>query len=237
MNKFICIFYLIVSNAYSQSSLEKNLTTVYLKNGSVFVGAISQVYSPDSFQLLLKEGIVFVLPFCEVIKMVQKDHPIFNYQFKEKGFYNVTSIKFNKGTNINNDFILGYGIESVCGFMFNRFIGLGLGIGYDFYGEESFKALYPIFIEARGYLFGNRNAYYYTLQGGYSIGVKDKDVSISKASGGWMMHPALGIRFGANKHFNFCFDLGVRIQYSTWSYMLENNFIKSEDYKYLYKRF
>ncbi|MEP7195320.1 MAG: hypothetical protein ABI851_02300 [Saprospiraceae bacterium] len=242
MTKFIKLFFLLFSiPLFSQNNLgEQQITVVYLKNGSVLKGYLAKGNIENSFELKLMEGITMQLPFSEVKKMVQPTERFrkpYEYLFREKGIYNISSLKLNSGISIDNQFSLGFGIESVTGYMLNRYFGLGLGLGYDYYGTESFNALYPVFLEARGYLFGERNAYYYSLAGGYSFAASDSELKIRSGHNSWMWHPAIGVRIGAKQNFNFTIDFGLRFQNASWVYEPSDSFIKSEEYRYLYKRF
>ncbi|NOT35882.1 MAG: hypothetical protein HOP11_00730 [Saprospiraceae bacterium] len=241
MKKEIFITFLILTSEFIFAQSDLIQTTLYLKNKSKLIGNLKSINN-GVYELQLKDSeIIMQIPQSEVKRIVQNESYKFRtqapYEFREKGFYNITSLKVNSGNNIYDQTSFGYGVETVTGYMINKYLGVGVGVGYDYYGEESYKAVIPVFTEARGYLLGKEKAYFYSIAGGYSWGLKDESYSITSAPGGWMFHPALGIRFGAKKHFNTSIDLGVRLQKARWIHEPQNDWLKSSEKQYFYKRF
>ncbi|MDQ3141183.1 MAG: hypothetical protein M3Q56_02935 [Bacteroidota bacterium] len=212
------------------------LTEVHLKDGSVLIGNLSGLHSEtQEYQLTLREGITMNIPSNVIKKIVHKGlrkSDVFSYEFKEHGLYNVTSIMSFSGRGYEaNDFVIGAGIHSSTGWMFNRYIGLGLGIGWENFGREFSQNLIPLFTEVRGYFFGKQNAYYYAVGTGYTFAIKNKNEGIRNTSGGWMWQPSLGIRLGSKKHFNPCFEIGFKFQKEhidyqpLWEGELQNSYV------------
>lgn len=240
---FLLIFVFILNGDLLFSQENQVVTTIYLKNKSRLIGFLKEEVNGIYHLQLKGSEIVMQVPVSEVKRIVQNEStggvykPENIYEFKERGFYNITSMKINSGSNLDDELSTGFGFETVNGYMIHKYVGVGLGLGYDYYGEESYKALIPLFVEARGYLLGRRNAYFYSLSGGYSWGLKDAAYSITSAPGGWMFHPAMGLRFGGKKHFNTTLDFGIRFQKAKWLHEPLNDWIKSSEYNYFYKRF
>ena len=172
------------------------------------------------------------------------------YEFKEKGLYNVNYIAAMPSYKMKQ---LGFGLSANTGYMFNRYIGVGLGLGIDMYDlGNSFESVQPgwgpvstispidfvvpVSLDVRGYIFGKEIAYYYAASIGYGFIRQSEDVNVSDANGGLMFQPALGIRIGGKKHFNVCVDLGVKFQKVDF---ITNNFFESGTDHYFidYKRF
>lgn len=238
----LLMFFGFISANICAQKLESNnwYTEVHLKNGSILKGGLQKESNDTTLILMSREEIKFSIPTNSIKKIVQKETGMKimkPYLFKERGWYNITSTSLNIGYNVESDKVTGYGLETVTGLLLNRYIGFGCGIGYIDYADQAFKGLIPIFLETRGYVFGKQNSYYYSIAGGYSWGFKNSERAIYETPGGWMFHPALGIRFGARSHFNVSLDMGIRFQQSIWFYEPDNSWVKNEKYEYLYKRF
>lgn len=133
------------------------------------------------------------------------------YAFKEKGLYSATSLGANFADGgIEN--VVGLGFHHSSGYQINRMIGVGLGFGLDAYSLNRSEMVLPVFAEARGYLSKKKIAPYYALSTGYGFALRNVSQSITEARGGWMIHPAIGIRLGADKGLNTTLDLGYRFQ-------------------------
>lgn len=258
MKKLILIilfFSELIFEAYSQNS--EQVSKVYLYDGSIYIGKILDAVPDKSIRLELNDGVAISILNSNIKKIIQTDDTgnqkakHYSYDFREKGLYNVNYISITVGNGIEGNSNLGFGMSSSFGYMFNKYFGLGLGIGIDKfdvmnlkngnpyyynYVESPFTNTYPLFIEARGYFYGEMNAYYYSLNAGYGFINKNEDFGVLEAHGGLMYYPAIGIRFGGKKHFNFCIDFGVKIQKA--DFVVQNFFESGTDHYFVnYKRF
>ncbi len=148
------------------------------------------------------------------------------YNFKEKGLYNVTYGSGLAGIGYNNITEIGFGINHIVGYQWNRGIGTGIGIGLENFSADNANGslLFPVYAEIRGYLSPKRWSPYYSLSAGYGIATKDEERGLTGAKGGFRLHPAFGVRMGARDDVNFLFDVGYVFQkveltriYNTWS--------------------
>lgn len=198
---------------------------VYMKNGSVFYGRIMEYTQGKELKIKLStNGTIVTLKDRKVKKIIQGNvkEPVYKkikrtrkpYQFKEKGLYNATYLTTNMGGSAfdatETDY--GYGMQTSFGYQFHRLIGVGAGIGMDYYYKGSGENFMPVFGEVRGYLFPKNITPTYSFAAGYGFAFKDEDRNIIEADGGLMIHPAVGIRFGGDKNMNFTLDAGVKIQ-------------------------
>ena len=141
------------------------------------------------------------------------------YSFKERGIYNVTYFNLSFGkTNYqygSNKSHLGVAIENITGFQLNRLVGAGLGIGFDnYYATGNDANVLSIFSEVRGYLSRQNVSPYYSFSSGVGfpmVNTKD-NLNLTGHRGGLMVHPAIGLRFGASSHINFFADIGAKYQ-------------------------
>lgn len=241
MKHSLLIILLSISFIMAQESKhEPFLSKVYIKEGSIYVGQILQ-YSDTSLNIQLREGMVLSIPQSTIKKIIQledyaKIRKVVPYQFKEKGWYQINYLSAYGGTSENNDYVIGAGFNSIFGYMYSRYLGVGIGLGMNHYAQNIPINFFPIYSELRSYFFGDRIAYYATLAAGYGFASTSKKNNLTDLHGGLMFHPALGIRIGAKKHFNVCFDVGVQTQKT--DYKATNPWSEIKDhYFYNYKRF
>lgn len=258
MNKFLFIIPFLLQHCITlHSQKSEQVSKIYLYDGSIYIGKIMEVVPNTSMRVQLGDSSSLNIQYANIKKIIQTDnigkqrvdHP--KYEFSEKGFYNVSYVSITGGSGIEGMSNIGFGLSSSFGYMFNKYFGLGVGLGIDKfdavnlkdgyqyyynYIESPFTNTYPLFIEARGYFYGDMNAYYYSFNAGYGFVNKNEDISVLDAHGGMMYYPAIGIRFGGKKHFNFCMDFGVKFQKA--DFVVQNFFESGTDHYYLnYKRF
>jgi hypothetical protein len=214
----------------------KTVDRVYLKNGSVFQGKILEYAYGKELKLELTNGDVITFTGEEIERVKQevqtaetalpvneeslnveegytekgkrKERP---YQFKETGIYNVTYFANLNGRD-DDGVLIGFGAHHVLGYQFNRWVGLGLGLGIDTYSFGDGETLYPVYAEVRGYLLKKRLSPYYSFGAGYGFAFANESEGITEATGGYMLHPAVGYRLGASEGANVVIDLGYRFQ-------------------------
>ena len=150
------------------------------------------------------------LPDVQGYRLVPIKNPVI------RGFYNVAYATLHLpsiGDFGNND--LGFGISNTVGYQFNRYTGVGLGLGYhdtDFFNRGS---IVPVYAEYRGYLSDKKVSAYYSLAYGLSFGTKNEDSNYSSTKPGSYFYPALGFKSGSNEA-SFMIDIGVRFSEVTY---------------------
>jgi len=213
------------------NSAAKPTDIVYLKDGSVLKGQIVSYEQGRSLLFKLQNGETITLQDANIARIVQdtgeprsnsydgltqtrpkkvKKEPVYN--FSERGFYDVLSLGSLNTRTSNSEFKMGISLHNVAGFQFSRMLGIGLGLGIETYGTDDREVIYPVFAEFRGYFNKKIKAPYYTLNAGYGFMATNEREFITEARGGWMLHPAVGLRFSANKHSNITADIGYKFQ-------------------------
>lgn len=213
-----------------ENAPESELTDiVYLKDGSVLKGLIVSYEQGVNLDFELQGGEKIVIPDADIAKIVQdvnepkansydglakmrsqpKEPPV--YEFRERGFYNYTTIG-SLNTRAANEFRMGVSFHNVSGMQFSRWFGVGLGVGIETYGTDDDEVIYPVFAEFRGYFTKKIKAPYYSVSGGYGFMTTNEAEFITEARGGWMFHPAIGLRFGAKRRTNLAADIGYKFQ-------------------------
>ncbi|MFM9950208.1 MAG: hypothetical protein ACKV1O_19900 [Saprospiraceae bacterium] len=217
-------------NNKASEDKEELTDVVYLKDGSVLKGLIVNYEQGATLNFRLQNGEEIVIIDSEIARIVQDvREPKANsyddlingkvkakpkeqvYNFKERGFYNATMLG-SLNTRAGNEFKMGLSFHNVSGFQFSRWLGIGLGVGIETYGTDDDEVIYPIFAEFRGYLNKKIKAPYYSLGAGYGFMATNEKEFITEARGGWMLHPAIGLRFSGKKHSNLTADIGYKFQ-------------------------
>ena len=144
------------------------------------------------------------------------------YAFKERGLYNASAffVSFGKMSFGSNN---GVGVQHTVGFQFNRIFGAGLGLSYEnlyLRGDNEGRTL-SLFGEARGYLSKHNTAFYYSFASGLSFPIVKNSENLTGHKGGFMVYPAIGLRFGGSSRFNFFVDIGAKIQRVSYERILE----------------
>ena len=228
---------------YGLSAQEKatHYDVIYLKDGSEFRGALLE-YQPTYVTIKALGGKELRFEKDQIAKVVQE--PIIvgkakkPYLFKERGVYKALLFSVTPGTAAwNDDFAKGYGGKAVVGYQWNRWIGTGLGVGIENYYPGQGETVYPVFLELRGYLKEDNIAPYYTFSGGYAFTIVDEESRIIESKGGTLIHPAIGVRFGASDKANFTMDIGVQLQKATFGRGANGwGGLETVDYQMYYKR-
>jgi hypothetical protein len=228
MKKSVILFILAICSfvVQLQAQTKQFKDVVYLYDGSKITGSIIS-YNPDESVLLelvtgqqvkfLKKDVKKVV--MEMPSVLKANEP---YEFKERGFYNATSINlsFGKSTYTNN---VGIGIQHAVGYQFNRLLGVGIGASYENLYLQSYAEgrMLSLFGEVRGYLSKHNTAFYYNVAGGMAFPVTKSTENLTGHKGGLMVYPAVGMRFGASKRYNFFMDIGAKIQQVSYNSLNE----------------
>jgi len=242
----LCIMALFFAAVQAQQKTDNTSHTITLKDGTVYQGIIQQYVEGEKLILQLGPNIVKTIKDKDIKKVIQngaeasanaqvadaENKARKTYQFNESGFYFESNAQlmlgnsafFNTPENGKkiNKVDPGIGAQLIGGYQINRFIGIGAGIGLDYYYLNSGETLMPVFADVRGYLLKSNVSPMYKLQAGYGIAFLDEDRGMESAEGGWMWYPALGVRLGGAETANFTLDFGVKIQKANYIFNATN---------------
>ena len=123
------------------------------------------------------------------------------------------------GQVYNDNFIYNPGIsfQYVYGFMQNKYVGIGIGYGFQTFKNERFT---PLYLEAIGYKKKNTNTSFIKMQIGYSIGWYEGNVNLIgyKYSGGFFIDTGVGRKISLNNGFSLFFHWSYRHQFAKIEY-------------------
>lgn len=151
------------------------------------------------------------------------------YAFSERGPFHQTSFSFSFGERpissretVFDPFFgpqeaetrtaIGFNIQHVSGFQFNRWVGLGAGLSLDGYNLDDGETMLTFLGLYRAYLTKSIVAPFVSAHVGYGLPFRNANQGITEAEGGFMFHPEIGLRLGANDRTNFTLAAGYRFQ-------------------------
>lgn len=142
-----------------------------------------------------------------------------SYTFREHGWYHHTRLGGLIGQTYYDGVRTGFQLQHSSGWMFSRFVGVGLGTGVEFFdGRGNEPAVYPVFAEVRGYLLPQRITPFYALAAGWGFSGKKGTSTWGETEtwkGGWAAQATIGYRIGNY----FTIQTGLRLQHRAreWS--------------------
>jgi hypothetical protein len=213
-NYFFAICVLAIVFPFALKAQVTYEDVVYLKNGSIIHGVIIEQVPNQSIKIQTRDGNVFVYRIDEVEKMTKEQVKTGNAGFKgsgikQSGFTNITELNFGIGLgNYNNDF--SYGIQTINGYLVNPYFSAGLGIGVDKYRSVTFI---PLFADFRANFINGDVSPFLSTGIGYSLSTDNY------SKGGFLLNPALGVKFFVSPSTALNFSLGYRLQEYNYSYI------------------
>lgn len=192
---------------------------VYFKDGSRMQGEIIEEKEGEHIRLQTAENNIITIPL-ELIhktkKVNRKNRTYYDKgrNVKKRGYYNVSMVGSIFGTDEFDGRTLGLSFQTINGYMFNRWIGVGGGVALDFYTYE----FIPLFVDIRGYVMDKAISPYYSVNVGYGFGAdlfNRFDDGFRDIEGGLMFHPSIGVRFATRYNSSFQVDVGYKFQDAT----------------------
>ncbi|MBK6902968.1 MAG: hypothetical protein IPH04_09195 [Saprospirales bacterium] len=200
---------------------------IFLKNGSVFKSRIIDYRQGDTITVEIAGGHILKFADADIAKIQQASvvpqepqtivrerrkaisrdaYPVKGgYGFATAAFSGQTGGVFGPSASIIN-------FEGGGGYQFGRFLGLGIGTGYNLYDVNRGESVIPLYLDYRMYPFKKNLGPYLNLAGGYGFALKEEALGIVEAKGGILLHPSIGWRVAVGDKFFFTFDLGARFQ-------------------------
>lgn len=204
---------------------------VYLKDGGFLKGEILEK-TGNQVKIKLWSGTIVELSGDEVkrIKTLKKQQTIFpgGQSASTNGFYFMVGTNIlvaEQASEISTELRWGAGLDYTAGYRINRFLGVGMGLGMDFYARD----FAPVYLHLKGELFNKIVSPTYTLNAGYSFPLSEwfDDEEFLDKNGGWMFNPSLGVRIATTGAANLQLDIGYKFQYYTekadWGWASQND--------------
>lgn len=203
----------------------RTVDVVYLKDGSMLRGTMLEYRRGEFLRFQISAGEMRINdseidrivqePKDPLVTMVMKrEKPPKVYAFREHGFYSTVVFALLPGGGEYRS-ELGLSLQTSFGHQFNRNLGVGVGVSLDGYAnEDGGDTFVPVFAEARGYIWKKRSTPYWNVGMGYGFPLRTSGANqdVRRFEGGYMLHPAIGYRLGADKTINLALDIGYKFQ-------------------------
>lgn len=221
----LALVLVLISVAIVSSAQSDGTVALYLKNGDVIFGKVLKTAEDGTIRIINTCGLFYFK--ATEIDSISKKHPEPNmsftldnvinprkeYTYKEKGFYNITSVGLLLGQG-QNGFLPVPSLTTINGWQFNKNVSAGLGIGFEYYDW----AVLPIFADARYYLKNTKHSPFGAFKIGYSLPV-EKPVQYDngyggeeKYYGGIQINPEIGLRIRMGKISALLLSIGYHFQ-------------------------
>ena len=143
----MCIFFFSSAiNAQEDKIIqESQKAEVVLVNGHILVGELVEYIPDEKIVMRIGDGpeITFTMNQVKKIEMIKpKVKQIMPYVFKEKGWFNRTSVSAVTGESGT-----GYVVDHTVTYQYNNYLGIGLGAGISNYYQASGYNIFPVFME------------------------------------------------------------------------------------------
>jgi hypothetical protein len=227
MHKRILILLAVLSFTLPLTAQQKKQEVIYLKNGSM-IRNIQELQHVDTLiRVRAADGSVFVFGPGELAKM---DYEPRQHIYKESGYLLNVELGILSGReSMRNNFGItrqtstAPSFSVVNGYRFNRFAGVGIGLGVDGYREV---VITPLFMRGTGYLFRGRFSPVYALDAGYGFyspvfNGRQNGAFEFKFRGGLMGNAAGGIQVFLGQDVSFYIMLGYHLQDARFEYSSE----------------
>jgi hypothetical protein len=227
MHKLLLSIFTCLVLALSTAAQSRKQEVVYLKNGSVIRNIQEMQHIDSLIRVRTTDGSLFVFGPGDLLKM--NFEPKYR-NFKERGYllnveWGLLSGRESLRSSFNNtrEATSVLSVSMVNGYRFNRFLGLGLGLGIDGYRDG---AMTPLFVRGTGYLLKGRFSPVYALDAGYSFyspvfnGRTETTFQV-RNRGGLMGNAAGGVQVFLGREVSFYTMLGYRMQAARYEYRSE----------------
>ena len=220
---FACCLFPFAPALIAQQNPGECTDIVRLRDGSELRGKITE-YAPEGNIVIVSwSGVTMTLPATNVKKIVQRcqddKRSVRTYDFRENGLYNATRFDALIGQAYFGENAVGYTLYHSIGWMFNRWVGAGIGGGAEIFTPDGNEiTTYPLFAEVRGYFLAKNVTPFYTVGGGWAFAGKSTGSQQwgyeENWNGGWLAKVQIGYRLG--NHFTVQGGLSLQKKTRDW---------------------
>lgn len=214
MKKLLTLFTLIFCIAGFSHAQTNTVDVVYLKNGSIIKGTITEQIPNKSLKIKTRSGNIFVYKMGE-IKKITRETAKNSSTIGNSGYWGDVNIGYAVG-------IGDYGLDRiklnvVNGYRTGPHFAIGFGTGLHYYTEPD-AALIPIYADFRANFLKNDISPYIDIKVGYSL-----DATSDFEGTGFLLNPSIGTRFAVSSNTALHFSIGYEMQkvpfiYSSYGY-------------------
>ncbi|MEE4196084.1 MAG: hypothetical protein V2I54_00440 [Bacteroidales bacterium] len=235
----ILFAWIIISFIPSEKTMAqetKEHDVVYLKNGSILHGKITEIKANETITLISYCGDKWVINQSEIEEIKKEEifenqyflhNNISSLEYQSHGFYSNVTVGFLFSGNIDTPFP-PLSIILLGGYDFENPWSLGGGVGLDLLNETYM----PVVADLKfNFTSGKINHFIY-LQGGYMLSLEKPDPydydyysyyhSDIDSDGGFLINPGIGLKLLINEKNAFSFGLGYKYIHINHSFKEQN---------------
>lgn len=232
---FLIIALLIVSSLSLHAQNSTLLDVVYLKNGSIIRGIITEQIPNDKLKIATRDGSLFVYKMDEVERIIKEENTSKTKLFSEQ---TMRFPAYEPGYQGSMEISYGIGVgdlgssraifQTVHGYRFNPYLFVGAGVGVD-YNTDIESVFIPVFANIKGYFTKTMVRPYVSLDLGYAVATEslENPLAYSRSDekiymGGFLINPMFGVDIRVSDRHSITFAVGYRMQsvptYATYYY-------------------
>lgn len=212
--RLIVIVLLLLTFSEGVLAQKKQFETIYLNDGSVLKGNITEQVTHDYLILKLRNG-QEVTVFHEEILKIKYNQKAAKYYQKEKGFFHQATIGTSwKGSERYGGNQPYFSVETIHGYQFRHALRVGLGAGWDYHPDFH---IVPVFVSVGGDIGKLKVVPTYFANAGYGMAWERNSSDIieqdiyEEVEGGLMLHLGGGLKIKLSKTA-LIFNVGYKIQ-------------------------
>ncbi len=196
MKKLFLLITVLIATSSMIVAQQNYQDVVYLKNGSVIRGVITEQIPNQQLKIETADGNVFVFQFSEVEKLMREpvvvmkkttaSHTSSVSREKTKGYVGIIDAFYGIGVGDYAENL--FGVTMVNGYRFNPYFSLGVGVGLKYY-PDSETTMVPVFADLRA-TFTRKNITPFV-----ALGIGAPVISDAVGSVGFFFNPHVGAHF------------------------------------------
>jgi len=212
--RYSLLFLFLCFACWSTAQNDTRQSILYLKDGSVIYGKlIDQATLFIIWELVGGDQIKVQQERIHSFEKIPAEVEIFQegHQREKSGYYGIVNIGglFSKSDRTWINETNSATVNVSVGYRFHPWLAVGVGTGFDNYNVH----MVPVFAEIRGDMKKSAITPYYQLALGYGlVSEKSNEFGDLPFSGGWLAHPALGMKFYTRSRTAWLFEFGYRFQ-------------------------
>lgn len=182
---------------YSHGQADRYVDKTVLHNGSVIWGITELEAGQVKILLTAKDSVMVPDYMVKSIKTGKFNPALYSERFE--GFYYEFSTGALIGKSHHSSENEGtFTMSFAGGYKFNRLLGLGLGVGLDYYVDQRHV---PLFLDIQGDWLEGRVTPFHQLNIGWSLASnRDEITPVEETEGGFYLRPTLGVRWHFPNH-------------------------------------
>lgn len=196
----ITLFLILLGSSDAFTQVNKKVKIVLI-NGVKINDAVIKSFNEEALEIYINNSDPLVIRYGRIKKINFKDYGSLQDDVKDK-LKLPPSLETNaffhevKGSLLFGEDNLGFALQTINGYQFNRYIGTGLGLGVNKYGN--YLAM-PIYANIKGYIYDKKVSPFYFGDVGYGFAwntnSNENFYNVDNVEGGLYWQVGMGYQF------------------------------------------